>query len=272
MRSYSAAGLPMYDWPEIRSATDHFWGAIRVALLKHGIDAPDVIDHSKNRESLWQNPDMLLAQTCGLPYVRTLKDKVRLVGTPSYSIDCAPGHYYSAIVVRTDDPIASLADFSGTIAVNELTSQSGYGALMHTLSGIHGTTAPALSVKLTGSHRHSIRMVASGEAGLAAIDAISFELAKHYMPEAAKLRVLTVTAPTPGLPLITALPEIDVERLRESVAEAIDLVDAPSRAALLITGIVPISDDAYAAIGSRWNEAQAFIRAAGLPGGETPGA
>ena len=44
----------------------------------------------------------------------------------------------------------------------------------------------------------------AGGADLAAIDAVSWRLAQRFLPEAARLRVLMLTDPTPGLPYIAA--------------------------------------------------------------------
>ncbi len=57
---------------------------------------------------------------------------------------------------------------------------------------------------LTGSHRNSIRAVASGEAQLAAIDAQSWWLALAHEPAADEVRMAGRSVDVPGLPLITA--------------------------------------------------------------------
>ncbi|MDP2734302.1 MAG: hypothetical protein Q8O63_14555, partial [Hoeflea sp.] len=50
-----AASLPMYDWPEIRAATDAVWAAIRSELSQRGIDAPARLDRSADPEPLWSD-------------------------------------------------------------------------------------------------------------------------------------------------------------------------------------------------------------------------
>lgn len=254
--SYASVGLPMYDWPEVHSATDHLWGEILASLAARGITAPPELPHHQDYQSLWHQPDLLLAQTCGLPFVADLKDKVRLIGTPSYAIDCPTGQYYSELIVPATGGADSLKGFSGRIAVNSEMSQSGYAALLSALADANGADVGDLTIVITGSHRHSIRAVASGAADLAAIDAVSFALAKRHMKEAAGVRVIGRTEPTPGLPFITALPESDIERLQAALSEAIAALDAHTRDALLLTGFVPQTASDYDVVAQRWKQVQ----------------
>jgi hypothetical protein len=62
------AALPMYDRPETRAATDRFWELTRDALSLRGIDAPEALTRDRDPWDIWQAPDLVLAQTCGLPY------------------------------------------------------------------------------------------------------------------------------------------------------------------------------------------------------------
>jgi ABC-type phosphate/phosphonate transport system substrate-binding protein len=237
------ASLPMYDWPEVRAATDTYWQAIRAALghgpadLTRGFD--DYIGH-------WQRPDLLLSQTCGMPYRTRLHGQVTLVGTPDYGLPgCAPGHYCSVLVVNAQDDRAQLSDFTGDIfAYNEGGSQSGWAA--------PATHAAGRGLRLTrqlatGSHRASLRAVAEGRAAMAAIDAATWELAQQYDPASARLRVLERTAPTPGLPYITARGN-DPAPLAAAISAAIASLDASTRAALMLRGVIQIPASTYLAV------------------------
>jgi hypothetical protein len=130
------ASLPMYDLPELRSETDALWSAVAHGLRARGIDAPGRLTRSGDLHSDWMRPDLLLSQTCGLPFVRHLRGRVDLVGAVAYDLpDCAPGTYRSRVVVRADDPRETIEAFRGAaFAMNSEGSQSGAGA-MRTLVG-----------------------------------------------------------------------------------------------------------------------------------------
>ena len=118
------AALPMYDRPEIRGATDRLWQAIRDALRSRGLDAPDALTRDQDPWEIWQSPDLILAQTCGLPYRARLAPHVTLVATPDFGLPgCPPGYYNSVIVARSKTP-------GPKPAVNEGLSQSGWAALI----------------------------------------------------------------------------------------------------------------------------------------------
>ena len=237
------ASLPMYDWPEVRAATDHYWQAIRSALGHGPADLTrDFDDHMTH----WQRPDLLLSQTCGMPYRTRLHGHVALVGTPDFGLPgCAPGQYCSVLVVNAQDDRAQLSDFAGDIfAYNEGGSQSGWAAPATHAAG-RGLRLTRLLA--TGSHRASLRAVAEGRAAMAAIDAVTWELALRHDPACARLRVLERTAPTPGLPYITARGT-DAAPLAAAVTAAIDSLDTGTRAALMLRGLVQIPASAYLSV------------------------
>jgi hypothetical protein len=78
------AQLPMYDWPEIATATDALWGAIREAFNQRDIRAPTTLDRSLPREQVWVSKQLLLSQTCGLPLVQTLRKQAKVLGRFAY--------------------------------------------------------------------------------------------------------------------------------------------------------------------------------------------
>lgn len=199
------AAFPMYNRPELRPAFDALWAATRDGLRAAGVeDVPsDLTVVEDGLLTFWQRPDLLLGQTCGYPYRHFLKDRVALVGTPDFGLEgCAPGFYRSALIVRRDDPRRRLVDFHGTtIACNDRHSQSGHAAPLLAAQEV-GLRFGA--VRMSGAHRASAEMVAMGEADIAGIDAVSWRHMTRFDPWTARLRVLDWTAPTPGLPFITA--------------------------------------------------------------------
>ncbi|MGA1267548.1 MAG: phosphate/phosphite/phosphonate ABC transporter substrate-binding protein [Gemmobacter sp.] len=239
--------LPMYDLPEVAEATEAWWRAIRGALLAEGLPAPAARTRPEgDMMAHWRRPDLLLSQTCGLPYRSALHAEVALVGTPDFGLeDCPPGYYRSVLVVRGDDAREGLRDFDrARLAYNSPDSQSGWAAPL-----AHAAAAGiAFRAGLrTGAHRASIRAVAAGEADLAAIDAVTWRLLRDRDPAAAGLRVLGRTTPTPGLPCITARAE-NAPAVAAALGRAVEGLDRSARAVLGLRGVVPIARDAYLAL------------------------
>jgi ABC-type phosphate/phosphonate transport system substrate-binding protein len=258
--SAGIAALPMYDWPELRPATDRLWAAIRDRLRGAGIGAPEALTRDIGLVEGWTHPRLVLGQTCGLPYVRGLAALVALVGTPDYGVPgCAPGWYRSAVVVRTDDPRGTLADFrEGRLAVNGADSQSGWGAILHHAAplAVEGRFFGAVAV--SGAHAASVTMVAGGAADLAAIDFVSWRHCLRLLPEAARLRVLMLTEPTPGLPMIAAAGS-DVEPRARAVEGAIEAVGGDTRAEFGLVGFARLEAGAYDVIAQRLAAAEARL-------------
>lgn len=240
------AALPMYDWPEIRADTDRFWTAIRAALADHGVAAPPVLDRATPAIEGWLRSDLLLSQTCGYPYVTALRGKVTLVGAPVWALpDLPPGEYCSRIIIHADDPSDTASAFHGkTVAFNAPDSQSGTHALRTVIAPLAENGRFFGRTLETGSHHASISAVAKGQADIAAIDAISFELARRHHPDTARVRVFASTAPMPALPYVTARTG-PRDRLASALAEAITALDQATRNALVVSGFVPLGDTDY---------------------------
>jgi ABC-type phosphate/phosphonate transport system substrate-binding protein len=110
-------------------------------------------------------------------------------------------------------------------------------------------------VEITGGHAASIVSVAHGRADLAAIDAVTWRIALRHLPEAARLRTLALTEPTPGLPLIAARGA-EPARYRAAIAAAITELDAPTRAELGIVGFAAFAPAGYAALAAQADVAE----------------
>ena len=241
------ASLPMYDWPEIRHATDAVWAGIRLQLSQRGLNAAAALDRSPDPEPLWLRPDLLLSQTCGYPYATRLAGKVALVGTPAHAATGAsPGHYFSVLVAHKDAAPETLSDLAGLrFAFNMAHSQSGFAAPVRMLAaGGQASLPPPLQ---TGAHRASIRAVAEGKADWAAIDAVIWELAKRHEPLARDLVVFARTPETPALPLITSLRHAHkVDAISDAVEATINELETDVREAVLLTGLVRFKPVDYA--------------------------
>lgn len=240
------ASLMMYTTARTRDAEDRYWAALRRSLSNRHINAPETLIRTGDPIALWRAPDLLLSQTCGMPYRTLLHHNVQLVGTPDYGLpDCPPGYYRSVIVVRADDPRRTLSEFSGsTLAYNDALSQSGFAALYEHLSPAGRRFAETLC---SGSHAASAQMVADGRADIAALDAQTWRLLCRDTQVAKDLRVLDQTPPTPGLPYITG-PDQDSSVIRAAVAEAIAGLSQEDTETLGLRGIVFIPKAAYLAV------------------------
>jgi ABC-type phosphate/phosphonate transport system substrate-binding protein len=253
------AALPMYDWPELRPATDRYWARLRDALRAEGVEAPEGLTRDRPAEAVWRDPGLVFGQTCGLPFARQLAGRVTLIGAADHAVPgCAPGFYRSAVVVRADDARDRLAAFRGArAAVNEPLSQSGMGALLHHVAPVAGGRFFA-GVVWTGAHVASAAAVAEGGADVAAIDWVTWRLVRRFRAGlAARLRVLMLTDPTPGLPYVTALGR-DPAPFRRAVAGAIARLDPASRSALGLAGFVAFEPADYARLGARVERAEAL--------------
>ncbi|MEM9464781.1 MAG: PhnD/SsuA/transferrin family substrate-binding protein [Actinomycetota bacterium] len=249
------ASLPMYDWPEVVDALDRFWTAIRSSLDELGVAVPDARIRPTESVDHWRDPSLLISQTCGLPLRRHLLDDVAVIGSFDHRLPATPaGHYHSVVVVAESHPAASLVEFdAATAAVNGAESQSGHAALRHALIAHPGAVTAAIR---SGSHRDSVRMVADGLADVAAIDAVSWELAVAHEPAAARCRVLQRTAPTPGLPLVTARANTHLlPHLRLAVAHGVSGLAEDDRRTLHTHALIAADADDYAVLDRNWADA-----------------
>ncbi|MCD9146566.1 phosphate/phosphite/phosphonate ABC transporter substrate-binding protein [Pseudophaeobacter flagellatus] len=240
------AYLGMYDRPETAEANDLFWAAIRNNLDLGPEKPPEALNRDIDPWEAWNAPDLLLAQTCGCPFRTRLYGEVDLVGTPDYGLpDCPPGYYRSVFVAKTATPLPRLKDFDrARFAYNDGLSQSGWAAPL-----IHMQDLGILPGELveTGGHRASALAVAEGRADFAALDILSWELIQKYDAFADQLCVFERTAPTPGLPFITALSQ-DPVQIYQAIADAIEDLDPSTRAALHLTGILQIPMSEYLSV------------------------
>lgn len=199
-----AVSLPMYavNPPDVSA----LWQALRDVLKDEGV----VLNHEdlfwpQDLLRHWQQPQLLLSQTCGFPLMTQL-DTVQPVGCFHYTAPgCEGVGYRSFLVVRQQDMGSTLADFRQRVVVcNSEDSQSGFNALRKMVAPLSGGGCFFRETRFSGSHRLSLQALQEGEADIAAIDCVTFALLKRHQPQAlAQLKVIGETPLTPGLPLIT---------------------------------------------------------------------
>ncbi len=238
------ASLPMYLRPELVDAHNLYWATIKKHLNQHNMPSPGKLSLPDDMLANWLDPTLVLSQTCGMPYRNTLHKKVQLVGTPNFAVSgCEAGYYRSAIVVRNDDKDKNPTDFENkTFAYNSKESHSGYASAFSYFA-THGYWFT--NHHISGSHRRSAQAVAEGIADIASLDAVTWRLLQTYEEDLSQqLCVLDWTAPTPGLPYITALGN-NAETLFDCISTAIDELPQDTREQLGIHGLVKIAADDY---------------------------
>jgi len=168
--------------------------------------------------------DFLDGQVCGITLATAPAGRFHYLATPVMDDDAVPeGHYNSLIITPREGGIDTVAAFDPArhrAIINEPGSFSGDITLATHLRHVtgHALIAPPRS----GGHLASIGMIAAGKAQLAAIDRVSFALARAACPdELAAVRVIDETAFYPGLPFVAdgALPEHIVALLRDRLLD-----------------------------------------------------
>lgn len=241
------AALGMYERRETMGAHDRLWALIRTALHDMGQDAPQNLTRGEGALwAGWLSPDLLISQTCSLPYRAKLAPHVTLIAAPDYGLTgCHAGQYRSVYVARKDNDFQSLHEAAGLdFAYNEALSHSGWAAPYadHRARGL--MLRPSLR---TGAHRLSAQAVALRQADYAAIDALSWLLIQSYDAFAADLAVFDHTPPSPALPYITANSR-DPAPLRAALAQAISAACPNDRAALHLRGLCDSAAADYIAL------------------------
>lgn len=233
----------MYDRPETAAENDRFWALIREAYA----DGPEHLSRDVEGLAHWRDPDLLLSQTCGMPYRLHLHGQVSLVGTPVTTLDDPPGHYHSVIIARDNDPRDGLVAFKGArLAANMDVSQSGWAAPQNMAAdgGFSFT-----DVLWTGAHQASARAVHDGAADLAAIDVLTWTMIRRYDRWSDALKIVARTPSTPMLPYITAKPAYAAP-LFAAIKTAIAALGPAGRDTLCLAGVIRIEAEQYLAVPS----------------------
>ncbi len=248
----AVAVLPMYDLPPLRAATDALWAFVATHLRAAGErDVPDALDRTLGHVASWQHPSLLLGQACEYPLAVRYGAAVQRLATPTYAVPGGgPGRYSSVIVVRRDEQARELGALRGRVcAINERDSNSGMNLLRAAIAPLAGGTCFFAAVIESGAHWSSARLVADGEADVAAIDCVTFaHLAVADPALVGRLRPLGFTPSSPALPFVTAAatPPVTVARLRAALQDAMrSPLLAEARRVLCLAGLEPSPEPAY---------------------------
>ena len=246
------ASLPWYDLAEIRWAQDVLWRAIDRELRERGWrGVPATLDRSQAYTAQWGNAGLLLSQACGYDVLYGFADALRLVATPRFAAPgCEGPNYSSYIVVRDRSPYEKLEDLRGArAAINAPSSHSGANALRQRVAPLQEKGRFFSSVRTSGSHEQSLRLIRGDEVDVAAIDCVTHALFARHRPEAlAGARVLESTPLVPAPPFVTAagMTLEGVDELRGALRSALADPDTlGARDALLLEGIEELPLRAY---------------------------
>lgn len=233
--------LPMYDWPEIRAATDEWGGGILRHMGKDGAR----LDHDPDYFAGWRRSDMFFSQTCGYPFTHEFRGRLAYLATPHYRADgCEGADYCSFVFAREKRPPA---EFRGSrAAVNNPDSMSGMLALKLVFAPFAKDGGFFSSVLESGGHVKSMIAVRDGKADICSIDSVCVALARRYRPDYLDGLIEIARSPkVPGLPFVTA-PGRDPAPFRLALDKAFaDPALAAVREALLIAGHSMLAERAY---------------------------
>lgn len=213
------ASLQMYDWPEIRDATDAFWHG----LARHMGQAVE-LTRGPDHKAPWRDPALLFSQTCGYPFTHEFAGKLTLLGTPQYEVEGCEGFTYcSFIFARNNAPQIAV--------INDEDSMSGMLALKLACKGAFAQT------HISGGHIRSLEALQNGTADICAIDSVCVSLARIHRPHLLEGLIEVARSPSvPGLPFVTSLANAPrAPQMRTAIKAAFaDPALASARAALLL--------------------------------------
>jgi ABC-type phosphate/phosphonate transport system substrate-binding protein len=247
--------LPMYDWPEVREATNAWAQGMALHLRAQGFaKAPAELLRQEDYAQAWRSSELLLSQCCSYPLIRLYAGALVPVLTPHYSVEGCSGPAYSSFVfVRSADNIRTLTELRGRVsAINDRASMSGMLALKLVFAPLTENGRFFTRTVETGAHARSLEAVQRGEADVCAVDAVCVALARRHRPELLTGLAEIARSPlVPGLPYVTAghRPPQELARLRQAIAAAFaDPRLQQARDALFLSGYSPLDRSDYAII------------------------
>ena len=245
----------MYDWPEVRGATEAWWRG----LSRH-LGVTTELDRNPDHFAAWRRDDLFFSQTCGYPFTHEFKGLLNYVGTPHYAVPgCEGANYCSFIFARFDQPSDSFR--GGVAAVNNPDSMSGMLALKLAFAPFARAGKFFARVFESGSHVNSMIAVRDGKADICAIDAVCVALAKRYRPDYLEGLVEIARSPSvPSLPYVTRSGIVDDLR-RALVAAFADPELQACRDQLFLSGQSVLPSTAYDRITDLEND---MLRTGGL--------
>lgn len=234
----------MYDFPDVRAATDAWWAALARHLEREGIDAvPRSLLRRDDLIEQWADPALLISQTCGYLLCNQLRTALQPVATPHYTAPgCSGPNYASVILVRDTHPAKELEDLRGGVAVYSRTySHAGYNAFRGIVAPLAAGKPFFSQVIGSGSHVESIRLIATGAGDVATVCCVIHAFVARWRPAAlARTRVLGYTPMALAPPYVAPLgaTRTRIAQLRAGLSAAMaDPEIASVRDALFLGGL-----------------------------------
>jgi len=236
----------------VLGCSDALWRELARQLRGVGLpDVPSRLSRNAAYDSQWQRPDFLFGQACGYDVQIAFARRLAVVATPCYAAaGCTGSTYRSFVVVRDDSPLEYLADLRGArCVINTPTSHSGMNILRSLIAPMHADGRFFQSVKISGSHEQSLRMILRREVDVAAIDCVTHALLVRQRPsEIRGTRVFMSTQEVPAPPFVTGLAAGQkwLPRMRRALQRTLDepALDE-AKAALLLDRVEVLPDEAY---------------------------
>ncbi len=246
------ASFPMYNMPEIWDAQSAFWKGMATYLGREGIpDVPKELAHGHSLTKLLADENMLISQCCGYDVVSGHRETLIPVATPIFDVSQCSGHEYSSlIVVAEDSPFHDVLEMKGcAAAANGPQSHSGMSALRHLVAPKNVDGSFFGSVKYSGGHAQSLKLIQKGLADVAAIDSVTYALLERYRPQAVTgIRILGRTFFAPAPPYVTHVSRGNdiVLRMKNALLRAFSDPNLGScRNDLLLKGVSDLDQTIY---------------------------
>jgi ABC-type phosphate/phosphonate transport system substrate-binding protein len=255
-RSFRRVSLPMYNLPEMRADNSAFWGALRVELMRLGVeDVPDLVDFERRPVPPEIETDTFFTQVCGYPLRTVYRGQATMLAAPVYAVEHCTGPTHAGVfIVHRDSAYKRLDDLRGCrFAFNSRHSNSGMNLPRRSIADIAGGRAFFASIVETHSHPGNIERVARGEIDATCVDCVTYAFFRRHRPTIGEqTRALAATPPSPSIPFVTSIraPDALKEQLRAALLRVAQAEEwSGVREGLLLRDIVPIRDEgAYAVL------------------------
>ena len=242
-----SSGMYAFTEPQRRAWRQLFERFFELAGL-----APGTVSISFEHDpALLSAPGLWFGHTCGYPLMTRLKDHVTPFCVPLFDAPGTEGRLYcSRFIVPEASDILCIADSRARVcAINNPDSNSGMNVLRYAVAELAEGEAFFDRVMVTGGHLHSVEAVASGQASIAAIDCVSYQLVADARPELIeRVRVISDSVRTFGLPFVMPRAHIsgtDTGELTGLLGEALASSPASVAATLHLTGFAEVLLDDY---------------------------
>ena len=204
--------------------------------------------------TLLQESGLVFGHTCGYPLMTRLKDRFTPFCVPLFDVPGTHGRRYSSrFIVASDSDIRSIEQSRGRVAaVNTPDSNSGMNVLRHAVARHHVDGRFFSRILASGGHLFSLQAVARGEADIAAIDCVSYQLIEDHWPElVSQVQTIGYSVESTGLPFVSQnskLAGLDTRQIIERLNHALESSGDAVRERLHLREFAAVKMDDYQGI------------------------